>query len=71
MIRSNLCDYSDSYIRVKRTITVPNMAAAGAAVNNTNKKVIFKNCANFTACIMEVINAQVDDAQKIVAVMPM
>ena len=71
MIRSNLCDYSDSYIRIKRTITVPNMAAAGAAVNNTNKKVTFKNCAHFTACIMEVINAQVDDAQKIVAVMPM
>ena len=42
MIRSNLCDYSDAYILVKRTITVPNKAAAGAAVNNTNKKVIFK-----------------------------
>ena len=71
MIRSNLCDYSDSYTCVKRTITVPNMAAAAAAVNNTNKKVIFKNCAHFTACITEVINAQVDDAQKIVTVMPM
>ena len=46
------------------------MAAAGAAVNNTNKKVIFKNCAHFTACITDVINAQVDDAQKIVVVMP-
>ena len=42
MIRSNLCDYSDAYILVKRTITVPNKATAGAAVNNTNKKVIFK-----------------------------
>ena len=41
MIRWNLCDYSDAYILVKGTITVPNLAAAGAAVNNANKKVIF------------------------------
>ena len=51
MIRSSLCDYSDAYILVKGTITVPNMVAAGAAVNNTNKKVKFKNCAPFTDCI--------------------
>ena len=41
MIRWNLCGYSDAYILVKGTITVPNLAAAGAAVNNANKKVIF------------------------------
>ena len=33
MIRSDLCDYNDAYILVKGTITVPNKAAAGAAVN--------------------------------------
>ena len=38
MIKSDLCHYSDAYILVKETITVPNAAAAGAAVNNTNKK---------------------------------
>ena len=38
MIKSNLCDCSDSYILAKGTITFPNTAAAGAAVNNTNKK---------------------------------
>ena len=37
MIRSCLCDYSDAYILVKGTITVPDTSAAGAAVNNTNK----------------------------------
>ena len=47
------------------------MAAAGATVNNTNKKVIFKNCAPFTNYITEVNNTQVDDAQKIDIVMPM
>ena len=54
MIRSNLCDYSDAYILVKVTISVPNTAAQGEAVNNTNKKVIFKNFAPFTICITKV-----------------
>ena len=39
MIRLNLCDYSDSYILVKGTITVPNTATSDAAINNRNKKV--------------------------------
>ena len=70
-IRSSLCDYSDAYILVKGTTIVPNMAAAGAAVNNTNKNVIFKNFDPFTDCITEINNTQVDDAQKIDIVMPM
>ena len=56
---------------VKGTITVPNSTVAGPAVNNTDKKVIFKNCAPFTDCITEINNRQVDDAQKIDIVMPM
>ena len=51
MLKSSLCDYSDAYIIVKETITVNNTAAADADANNTNKKVIFKNCAPFTNCI--------------------
>ena len=70
-IRSNLYDYSDAYILATRNITVPNTAAAGAAVNNTNKNVIFKNCALFTDCITKINNTQVDDAQKIDIVIPM
>ena len=71
MIRSSLCDYKNAYILAKGTITVPNTAAAGAAENNTNKKLIFKNCAPFTDCITKINNTQVDDAQKIDIVMPM
>ena len=56
MLKSSLCDYSDAYILVKGTISVNNTAAAGAAVNNINKKVIFKNCAPFTNCISEINN---------------
>ena len=58
MLKSSLCDYSDAYILVKRTITVINTAVADAAVNNANKKVIFKNCALFTNCISEINNTQ-------------
>ena len=45
MLRSSLCDYSDAYKLVKGNITVNNTAADGAAANNTDKIVIFKNCA--------------------------
>ena len=71
MLKSNLCDYSDAYILVKGTITVNNTAAAGGAVNNTNKKVIFKSCAPFTNCISEINNTQIDNAEDIDIVMPM
>ena len=49
MLRSSLCHYSDVYILVKGNITVNSTAAA----TNTNKKVIFKNCAPFTNCIFK------------------
>ena len=71
MLKSSLCDYSDAYILVKGTISVNNTAAADAAVNNTNKKVIFKNCAPFTNCINKINNIQVDNAEDIDIVMPM
>ena len=71
MIRSNLCDYSDASIHVKLTVIVPNAAPAAATVHNTNKIVIFKNCAPFTNCIGETNNKQVDDAQGIDIVMSM
>ena len=71
MLKSSLCDYSDAYILVKGTITVNNTAAADANANNTDKKLIFKNCAPFTNCINEINNTQVDNAKDIDIVMPM
>ena len=70
MLKSSLCDYSDAYILVKGTITVNNTAAADSDANNTNKKVIFKNCAPFTICISEINNTQVDNTKDIDIVMP-
>ena len=71
MLKSSLCDYSDAYILVKGTITINNTAAAGADANNTNKKVIFTNCAPFTNCISEINNTQVGNAKDMYIVMPM
>ena len=51
-LRSRLCDYSDAYILVNATITVPN---TGTAANPNNRKIIIiKNCAPFTNCISEI-----------------
>ena len=70
MLKSSLCDYSDAYILVKGTISANNTAAAGTAVNNNDRKVIFKNCAPFTNCISEINNTQIDNANDIDIVMP-
>ena len=73
MLRSSLCDYSDAYILVTGNTTVNDTAGAGAAAaaNNTNKKVIFKNCALFTNCKCKINNTEIDNAQYIDMVMPM
>ena len=71
MLRSSLCDYSDAQILVKGNITVNNTAAQGTAANNTNKKVILKNCAPFTNCISKINNTEMDNAEYIDIVMPM
>ena len=69
MLKSSLCDYSDAYILVKGNITVNNTTAA--AHDNTNKKVIFKNCAFFTSYISKINNTQIDKAEYIDIVIPM
>ena len=67
---SSLCDYNDDYILAKGNITVNNTAPADAYANNTNRKVIFKNCSPFTNYISEINSTQVDNAKYIDIVMP-
>ena len=75
MLRSSLCNYSDAYMLVSPTITVPNtaatVAAAAAAAANNRKNIIIKNCAPFTNCISEISNTQIDNAKDIEIVMLM
>ena len=49
---SNLCDYSDVYILVKETITVPNMGAAER--NDRNKEVMFKDYKRYFLSTVEI-----------------
>ena len=73
MLRSSLCDYSDTYILESGTITITGAVADDAAkrLDKRNKGVVFKNCAPFTDCISEINNTQLDNAKYIGVVMPM
>ena len=73
MLRSNLCDYPDSYILVKGTITITGAGddAAARQADERNKGVTFNNCAPFTKCISRINNTDIDNAHDIDIVMSM
>ena len=73
MLRSNLCDYADSYILVKDTITITGAGddAAARRADERNKGVTFKNFAPFIKCISRINNTDIDNAHDIDIVMPM
>ena len=73
VLRSNLCDYADTYIFVNGTITITRAGDdhASKRLDEQNKGVIFKNCAPFTKCLSRINNTDVDNAQDIDIVMPM
>ena len=50
MLRSNLCNYADSYILAKGVTTTTGAGGDDAPkrLDEKNKGVIFKNCAPFT-----------------------
>ena len=68
MSKSSLCDYSDAYIIVSRTITVAE-EAAGRRSNDI--EVVFKNLVPFTNCISKINNTHIDNAKDIDIVIPM
>ena len=67
MLGSDLCDYSDTYIVVKGTITV----AGTNSASKGNKKLTFKNIAPFRSCISKIVNTFVDNVEDLDIVMPM
>ena len=69
MIRSGLWGYSDTYLLVKETITVPSTGIA-AALDNRNNKLIFINCAPFTDCISKIDNKKIDHVKDTDVLMP-
>ena len=74
MLRSNLCDYADSYILVKGTITITGEGdnAGEIQADERDKGVTFvTNCAPFTKWISRINNTDIDNAHDIDIVMPM
>ena len=67
MLRSDLCDYSDAYVRVKGKITVTNPNDN----TNFNKKLTLKNNAPFILCISKINGELVENAEHLDIIMPM
>ena len=66
MLRSDLCNFSDAYIVLKRTITV---TRPGSIMYD--KKLSLKNNAPFTSCISKINNTLIDNAEDLDIVMLM
>ena len=73
MLRSDLCDYTDTNIIVKGTMTITGAgdAAATRQADGRNKGAACKNCAPFTKCISRINNTDIDNAKDIDSVMLM
>ena len=67
MLRSDFCDYSDSYVWVKGKITVTNPNDE----TNFNKELTLKNDAPFIWCISKINGELVENAEDLDIVMPM
>ena len=61
MLKSSWWDYSDVYILVSRTITIPNRGIV--ANQNKRKNIIIKNYGPFTDFISKINNTQINNAR--------
>ena len=67
MLRSDLCDFNDADIVVKRDITLEGDNDA----NKRNKNLEFKNNAPFINCISKINGVKIDNVEDLDVVMPM
>ena len=61
MLASDMCDYSDAHIIVKRTITVDSTNAN----TQTDKMVDFKNNVLFRSCTSKINNSFTENAENL------
>ena len=73
MLNSRVCDYSDAYILFTEKITITGAGddAVARQADERDKGVAFKNCVQFTNCISEINNTQIDNCKDINIVMPL
>ena len=69
MPRSDLCDYSDAYIVVKRTIHL--LAAAANENDKAQKNAAFKNNPSFRPCFSKINSALIEIAEDLDIIMLM
>ena len=67
LLRSDLCDYSDAFIVVKGTISIPGINDN----NKRNKEITFKNNAPLKSSITKINNKYIDCAEDFNIVMSM
>ena len=70
MLRSHLCNFSDTYILVKGTITLTKANGKGI-IDIRNGFLAFKNNTPFTNCISKTNNVLIDNAKDLDVLMPM
>ena len=66
MLRSDLFDYSDAYIFVKRIISVTGTGNANRRIKNLS----FNNNALFRSCISKIISTLIANAEDLDTIMP-
>ena len=72
MLSSSLCHYADAYILVKGTRTITGARDDFARRSDqSDKGIIFKNCAPFIKCISRINHTEIYNVQDIDIVMPM
>ena len=62
MLKSNLCDYIDAYILVRKNITI---------IGHQVAQIAFKNVAPFTKCTAKVDRITIDHAEDLDSVIVM
>ena len=62
VLKSNFCDYSNTYIIVRGNVTI---------VAHQVTQLAFKNWTPFTKCITKIDGTTIDDAEHLDLVMPM
>ena len=70
MLRSDICDFSDAYIVVKRDNTLTKTNGRGI-IDIRNRPLAFKSNAPFTNCISKINNVLTDNAEDLDVVIPM
>ena len=67
MLRSDLCEFSDTHIVVNRDISLE----VDDDANKHDRNLVFKNNASFINCITKINGIKVDNAEDLDVVIPL